>query len=706
MLQSKVKSLDRILSAVFKPVGIIAAGSILTFSQISAQSYGVLRGNATLQNGVAPVTNLELILTNVNNPSIADTLYSDSTGGFLFDDVSLKIMGDEKPPIPGGFELWQSYPNSFSDRATIEYQVPLATQYSLKIYDLKGRFVRELSSGQLQPGRYRAVWDGKDRFGEKTSDGFYLYTLETPYNVLTGKAIKLSTGPVRIHSASGSTYRPKTTGNNPVIHEHNGRPIQSANQNTARKTLVEAYTLEARNIEATQPKIIPAIFNVNVEGDTTTYNIMLVRNSIPSISNLSLSPMNPIPGDTIKVLYDYSDADGDPDSSLIAIYINSQLAQQGLSKLLLPGQTIGADSVRAIVIPNDGREYGQPDTSGYVVVTVPVRTINLNVQDYFLRQSVDSMFVVTSKDSGYTNQNGDISLQASTDREDITLVSPNHMLSGVILPASLSNTVLTHYVANKDTANQGIDEWYFGEYFLKKADSSMDGIYLAMTQESVPDTAFIGGDIVRQSDGFHVSYGWNSVAQLNAIAQVLNEEAEQYTTVRVPEADSTYTLYSVNNTVIAIADSNFNHADSIAQFAYPNMVVVSQDLFPPFTYEGFKRKTTIRSTTSGTGYNGTFYDHPNRPTLVIGNQIKLQILLTLGAISSIMSSEFYPSIIGEVESDIGYPSIIDTQGGVGDPNSHDQRMMIWNIFRGPDHRFPDLPAGFNPQIANRYLNRN
>jgi flagellar hook assembly protein FlgD len=50
---------------------------------------------------------------------------------------------------------------------------------SLKLYDITGRLIRTLASGQQAGGSYAAPWDGKDENGREVSSGVYLYQLKT-----------------------------------------------------------------------------------------------------------------------------------------------------------------------------------------------------------------------------------------------------------------------------------------------------------------------------------------------------------------------------------------------------------------------------------------------------------------------------------------------------------------------------------------------
>ncbi len=69
------------------------------------------------------------------------------------------------------------YPNPFNPSVTIEYSLASKRRASLAIYDLRGRVVRSLVSGVLQPGRHTARWDGLGSDGDVLPSGVYFARL-------------------------------------------------------------------------------------------------------------------------------------------------------------------------------------------------------------------------------------------------------------------------------------------------------------------------------------------------------------------------------------------------------------------------------------------------------------------------------------------------------------------------------------------------
>ncbi|UCF78024.1 MAG: T9SS type A sorting domain-containing protein [Candidatus Eiseniibacteriota bacterium] len=89
--------------------------------------------------------------------------------------------------------LGKGYPNPFVTSARIAFAlkgdgfVPV----DLKVFDVTGRVVRTLISGDLTPGQHSVSWNGMSDRGERVSSGVYFYELRTPTGAATGKLIVL-----------------------------------------------------------------------------------------------------------------------------------------------------------------------------------------------------------------------------------------------------------------------------------------------------------------------------------------------------------------------------------------------------------------------------------------------------------------------------------------------------------------------------------
>ncbi len=70
------------------------------------------------------------------------------------------------------------YPNPSTGSFALSYALPHSARIQLGIYDLSGRLVREISSGDRTPGFYAVHWDGRDSSGNAVKRGVYLCRLE------------------------------------------------------------------------------------------------------------------------------------------------------------------------------------------------------------------------------------------------------------------------------------------------------------------------------------------------------------------------------------------------------------------------------------------------------------------------------------------------------------------------------------------------
>jgi hypothetical protein len=91
--------------------------------------------------------------------------------------------------LPRAFALHQNYPNPFNPSTTITFKLYEKADVDLSIYDLRGRLVRTVIAGELEPGDHSVMWDGTNEMGNKIGSGSYLYRLRSNDEVITRKMI-------------------------------------------------------------------------------------------------------------------------------------------------------------------------------------------------------------------------------------------------------------------------------------------------------------------------------------------------------------------------------------------------------------------------------------------------------------------------------------------------------------------------------------
>ncbi len=99
------------------------------------------------------------------------------------------IDGDEV--TPDKYALFQNYPNPFNPSTVISYSLIKTSFVSLKIYDMLGREVRTLISGEQPAGVYNFKWDGDNNTGRKVATGVYIYRIKAGDFIQSKKMILL-----------------------------------------------------------------------------------------------------------------------------------------------------------------------------------------------------------------------------------------------------------------------------------------------------------------------------------------------------------------------------------------------------------------------------------------------------------------------------------------------------------------------------------
>jgi len=91
--------------------------------------------------------------------------------------------------VPDKFELSQNYPNPFNPTTEIRYQLPVAREVSLRIYNVLGQLVKTLVDEPKLAGDYIVRWDGQDNFGNIVSSGVYFYRFQAGEYIETRKML-------------------------------------------------------------------------------------------------------------------------------------------------------------------------------------------------------------------------------------------------------------------------------------------------------------------------------------------------------------------------------------------------------------------------------------------------------------------------------------------------------------------------------------
>ena len=118
---------------------------------------------------------------NLNGCVIDEEVYGDTT----FTDVD-----DELNLIPTEYKLEQNYPNPFNPSTIISYQLPVAGNVTLKVFDVLGREVATLVNEEKAAGSYKVEFNSASSIKNPAS-GVYFYQLKAGNYIDTKKMMFL-----------------------------------------------------------------------------------------------------------------------------------------------------------------------------------------------------------------------------------------------------------------------------------------------------------------------------------------------------------------------------------------------------------------------------------------------------------------------------------------------------------------------------------
>ncbi|HZW39919.1 MAG TPA: collagen-binding domain-containing protein [Ignavibacteriaceae bacterium] len=106
------------------------------------------------------------------NPNSTNILVG-SEDGYIYKKNGLLTSVKEDNQIPKEFALSQNYPNPFNPATVINYSIPQAGRYTIKVYNTLGQEVAVLLNGDISEGNYLIKFNG-----ENLSSGMYIYQLK------------------------------------------------------------------------------------------------------------------------------------------------------------------------------------------------------------------------------------------------------------------------------------------------------------------------------------------------------------------------------------------------------------------------------------------------------------------------------------------------------------------------------------------------
>ncbi|HEX7573758.1 MAG TPA: S8/S53 family peptidase [Bacteroidota bacterium] len=153
----------------------------------------VAAGAAAILLGKTPSLTAEQVFSAMTAGAISDQFTGgvpNTTwgGGKLNVYAAVAFSTDIQPPAgtPIAFSLGQNYPNPFNPSTVIDYVIPRTTYVTLEVFDILGRTVRTIVSGEQGFGPHSVRFDGAG-----LSSGVYFYRLKADGVAQTRKLIVL-----------------------------------------------------------------------------------------------------------------------------------------------------------------------------------------------------------------------------------------------------------------------------------------------------------------------------------------------------------------------------------------------------------------------------------------------------------------------------------------------------------------------------------
>ena len=125
-----------------------------------------------------------------------DVLRAKSDGSLKYQRAIALLESMLSALRPAETLLLANYPNPFNPETWIPYELSEPNEVRIRIYDVRGRVVRDLQLGHQPAGYYTsrsraAYWDGKNNVGERVASGIYFYQLQADHTSLLRKMVIL-----------------------------------------------------------------------------------------------------------------------------------------------------------------------------------------------------------------------------------------------------------------------------------------------------------------------------------------------------------------------------------------------------------------------------------------------------------------------------------------------------------------------------------
>jgi hypothetical protein len=107
----------------------------------------------------------------------------------IYDSLFYGIGEDNAIVSPFERDFIQPYPNPFSRKTCLAFNLRASGNVRVSVYDVAGKLVRTVLDEPRKTGEQVLYWDGRDNDGAALPNGIYFFSIETPLAKKTGKLI-------------------------------------------------------------------------------------------------------------------------------------------------------------------------------------------------------------------------------------------------------------------------------------------------------------------------------------------------------------------------------------------------------------------------------------------------------------------------------------------------------------------------------------
>jgi N-formylglutamate amidohydrolase len=150
----------------------------------------IVQRHGSRNGGVIDAVQLEANRHGVRQTADQRRAFADSTAKIMVDffahhyGIDLKAIGTaaEESDSPQQTELHQNFPNPFNPSTVIGFQLSVASQMSLSVFDILGREISVLIDGFQSAGEHQVFFHAS-----RLASGIYVYRLQTPQGLISRK---------------------------------------------------------------------------------------------------------------------------------------------------------------------------------------------------------------------------------------------------------------------------------------------------------------------------------------------------------------------------------------------------------------------------------------------------------------------------------------------------------------------------------------